>query len=59
MLTEARRRANDKYIKSMAHISFTVSKEMREVIKERADNLNMSVNGYLLKLVQEDLKRVE
>ena len=59
MPTEAKKRANLKYKASKAHIDFTIDMELKEKIKERATELNLSINGYLVNLVETDLKGMD
>lgn len=42
-------------MKAYDRINFTVPKGEKEKIKARADSLGESVNGYILRLIREDM----
>lgn len=56
-LTDAQRRANQKYnAKSYDQIKVLVKKGERETIKAFAESQGMSLNGYINKLIKDDMK---
>ena len=48
---------NDYIARAYDRINFTVPKGEKEIIKARADSTGESVNGYILRLIHEDLER--
>jgi len=49
---------HNRYIqKAYDRINFTVPKGEKEKIKTRADSLGESVNGYILRLIREDMEK--
>ena len=51
---------HNRYIKkAYDRINFTVPKGEKEIIKARADSTGESVNGYILRLIHEDLERAQ
>lgn len=59
-MSEARKRANETWNKEHMkerydRIQLVVAKGQRDVIKDRAASLGLSVNGYILGLVAADL----
>lgn len=57
--TEAQAKAHRKYMESRATIQLNTTEDMREVIKDRAAALGLSVNAYILGLVSADLAAAE
>lgn len=54
----ARTRANNKWnAKAYDRISLVVEKGRKEIIKAQADKNNESVNGYINRLIDEDMER--
>ncbi len=57
-ISEARKRANEKYnAKTYDQIKVIVKKGQREVIKAHAESKGMSLNGYINKLIEQDMKQ--
>lgn len=57
-ISEARKRANEKYnAKAYDQIKVIVKKGQREVIKAHAESKGMSMNGYINKLIEQDMKQ--
>ncbi len=57
-LSEARKKANQKYNeKAYDQVKILVKKGEREVIKARAEELGLSLNAYINKLIHEDLEK--
>lgn len=57
-ISEARKRANEKYnAKAYDQIKVIVKKGQREVIKAHAESKGMSLNGYINKLIEQDMKQ--
>lgn len=55
-LTEARRRANDKYIaKAYEQIITRVKKGQKAQIQAYAESQGLSLNGYINKLIEKDM----
>ncbi len=55
---KASTRAQNKYIlKAYDRIGLVVTKGRKEIIKARAEDLGESVNGYINRLIEEDLKK--
>ena len=56
MLTEAQKRANQKYnAKAYDQIKTVVPKGQREIIKAYAESNGESLNGYINRLIAEDM----
>lgn len=53
--TEAQAKAHKKYMEGVATIQLRTTDEQREAIKDRAAALGLSVNAYVLGLVEADL----
>lgn len=53
--TEAQAKAHKKYMESKATIQLIMTGEQRDSIKDRAAALGLSVNAYILRLVESDL----
>jgi predicted HicB family RNase H-like nuclease len=56
-ISEAQRRANDKYISGFDEIKVRVEKGSRDLLKYHAARRGMSLNGYICDLIQQDLER--
>ena len=56
-ISEARRRANDKWREKFVELRFRVQKEKKEVIQEHAALHGESVNAFLNRAVDETIKR--
>lgn len=57
-ISEARKRANEKYnAKAYDQIKVIVKKGQRDVIRAHAESKGMSLNGYINKLIEEDMKQ--
>ena len=57
MLTEARKKANQKYNeKSYDQLKVLVKKGTRDKIKAFAENQGKSLNGYINELIKADMK---
>ena len=57
-MSEARKRANEKYnAKAYDQVKVLVKKGQREIIKAHAESKGMSLNGYINKLIQDDMKQ--
>lgn len=57
-LSEARKKANEKYnAKAYDQIKVLVKKGKREEIKAHAERQGLSLNGYINKLIAEDMSR--
>ena len=56
-ITEAHRRGNAKYLKeSVEEIKFRVTKGQKSIIKDHADSMNESVNGFINRAVNETME---
>ena len=55
-ISEARKRANDKYIKDQDEIKIRVKKGYKEVIQEKAKFMGLSVNSYINGLIEMDIE---
>ena len=55
MASEARIRANKKYLSKRENILFRVPKGRKAEIKARAKNLGKSLNSYINELVEKDI----
>ena len=55
--TDARRKANAKYIAQFAEIKVRTSPDRRDVIKAAADAAGESVNAYINRAVEERMER--
>ena len=53
--TDAQAEAHRRYMKNVATIQLRTTVEQRDNIKERAASLGLSVNAYILRLVNSDL----
>ena len=57
-LTEARRRANKKYINErLDEIKFRVPKGERDLLKQHAEKMGESVNAFIYRAVKETMER--
>lgn len=57
-LSEARRRANKKYInEKLDEIKFRVPKGEREILKKHAEKMGESVNAFIYRAVKETMER--
>lgn len=55
-LSEARKKANEKYnAKAYDQIKVLVKKGKRDVIRQHAENKGLSLNGYINKLISDDM----
>lgn len=55
---KAQTRASNKYIeKAYDRINLTVPKGEKERIREHAESMGESVNGYINRLIEEDMKK--
>ena len=55
--TDALRRAQAKYKKKYAHVDLRLDPEMLIALKELAEKSRLSVNAYLVQLIQDALKQ--
>lgn len=55
-ISEARKRANDKYIKDQDEIKIRVKKGYKEVIQKKAQSMGLSVNSYINGLIEMDIE---
>lgn len=56
-LTEKKRASNKRWDDAnLARMSLALPKDLAERMKERANNIGMSVNGYIRQLVERDLE---
>ena len=57
-LSEARRRANKKYINErLDEIKFRVPKGERDLLKQHAEKMGESVNAFIYRAVKETMER--
>ena len=57
-MSEARKKANEKYnAKAYDQIKIIVKKGKRDLIKTHAKNCGMSLNGYINKLIEDDMNK--
>lgn len=55
-LSEARKKANEKYnAKAYDQIKVLVKKGKRDVIRQYAESKGLSLNGYINKLIRDDM----
>lgn len=55
-LSEARKKANEKYnAKAYDQIKVLVKKGKRDVIRQHAESKGLSLNGYINKLISDDM----
>lgn len=54
-ISEAKRKANEKYLMSQDDIKIRVAKGQREVIRSYAEKKGMSLNGYIKYLIEKDM----
>lgn len=54
--SDARLKANDKYIKSLDEFKVRVDKGRKEIIKEHAKSKGMSLNRYINNLIEKDME---
>jgi len=55
--TEARARANKKYISQFAEIKVRITAEQRDIIKAHAESRGESVNGFIGRAIAETMER--
>ncbi len=56
-ISEARKRANQKYIDKQGEIKVRVSKERKEEIQAHAESLGTSVNSFINRAIDETMDR--
>lgn len=56
-ISEARKRANQKYIDKQGEIKVRVSKERKEEIQAHAEAMGTSVNGFINRAIEEAMER--
>jgi len=56
-ISEARKRANQKYINKQGEIKVRVSKEYKADIQAHAEAHGESVNGFITRAIQEAMER--
>ena len=56
-ISDARKRANEKYIKSQDEIKLRVEKGMKDKIKAHAKSKGMSSNAYINDLIKRDIEK--
>lgn len=56
-ISEARKRANQKYIDKQGEIKIRVSKERKEEIQAHAEAMGTSVNGFINRAIEEAMER--
>ena len=55
-LSEARKKANEKYnAKAYDQVKVLVKKGQRDIIKQHAESKGLSLNGYINKLISDDM----
>lgn len=59
MVSEARIRANKKYLSKRENILFRVQKGRKAEMKARAESLGKSLNAYINDLVEKDIDALE
>lgn len=59
-MTKAQTKASNKYnAKAYDRIALQVKKGQREIIRKHAQSKGMSLNGYINKLIEEDMGKTE
>lgn len=59
-MTKAQTKASNKYnAKAYDRIALQVKKGQREIIRKHAQSKGMSLNGYINKLIEEDMNKPE
>lgn len=58
-MTDAQRRAREKWLEKIVEIKFRVPKEKKELIQEHAAKNGESVNAFLNRAVEEAMNRDE
>ena len=56
-ISEARKRANQKYIDKQGEIKIRVSKERKEEIQAHAEAMGTSENGFINRAIEEAMER--
>lgn len=56
-LSEARKRANQKYIEKQGEIKVRVSKERKTIIQSHAEARGESVNGFINRAIDHEMER--
>ena len=56
-LSESRKRANDKYLSEQEEIKIRVPKGKKDNIKDQAESQGMSVNAYIIGLIEKDMEK--
>ena len=57
MLTEAQKKANNKYFERFDDIKIRVPKGKKEEYKLHAQSKGMSLNAYIISLIEADIKK--
>lgn len=59
MMSEARIRANKKYLLKLDDVIIRVQRGRKDKIKARAESLGMSLNAYINRLIESDMGPME
>lgn len=57
MLTEAQKKANNKYFERFDDIKIRVPKGKKDEYKAHAQSKGMSLNAYIISLIEADIKK--
>lgn len=57
MASDAQLKANKRYLDKLDRVVFYVNKGDRDLIKAYAEQHGMSLNGYINKLVEDDMNK--
>ena len=59
MATKAHLEGNKRYLEKLDHITIRVQGSIKEKIKARAQQKGMSLNAYIVDLIEKDMKTEE
>ena len=59
MATKAQLEGNKRYLEKLDHITIRVQGGIKEKIKARAQQKGMSLNAYIVDLIEKDMKTEE
>lgn len=56
-MTEAQYKANKKHLEKLEDIKIRVPKGKREIYKQQAERQEMSLNAYIISLIEKDMEQ--
>lgn len=59
VVKQSQREATDRYLAKLDDIRIRVPKGMKAEIKNRANEIGLSINAYIVKLINDDMKKAD